>query len=163
MPNLTHLDSPELKSFRENDVAGFISDLDKIQKDDAAGVQAVKSIAEGRTTPETLWYAGTSGHPAVPIGLMGADDSAHGQSLLKSIMTAATSVAGVLDRQQTLFGEIDRNLTETIDTLLKSQGDSLSSINAQKMLDAFRDVDQSMTSGQPDGSVGGAGLSGSGV
>src|SRR6476661_3209382 len=125
MPNLTHLDSQALKTFRENDLAGFISDLDKVQKDDPAGVQAVKSIAEGRTTPDTLWYAGTSAHPPVAIGLMGAEDSVHGQTLLKSIMTATTSVAGILDTQQKLFANIDRNLGETIETLLKNQGDTL--------------------------------------
>ncbi|MFD0432096.1 type VII secretion system-associated protein [Streptomyces zhihengii] len=37
MPDLTHLDSQALRTFRENDVAGFISNLDKIQKDDPAG------------------------------------------------------------------------------------------------------------------------------
>lgn len=159
MPDLTHLDSQALKSFRENDVAGFIGDLDKIQKDDPAGVQAVKSIAEGRTTPETFWYAGSSGHPPVAIGLMGAEDSVHGQTLLKSIMSAAVSAAGILDSQQTLFSEIDRNLGETIDTLLKNQDDNLRAVSAEKMLDVFADVDLGTTSGSSTGTAGGSGLS----
>ncbi|MBM9624503.1 type VII secretion system-associated protein [Streptomyces zhihengii] len=158
MPDLTHLDSQALRTFRENDVAGFISNLDKIQKDDPAGVQAVKSIAEGRTTPDTLWYAGTSSHPPVAIGLMGAEDTVHGQTLLKSIMTAASSVAGILDTQQKLFANIDRNLGETVDTLLKNQGDTLESIGAEKMLDAFADTGRSAVTGQPTGSVGGVTL-----
>lgn len=148
MPDLTHLDSQALKTFRENDLAGFIGDLDRIQKDDPAGVQAVKSLAEGRTTPETLWYAGTSAHPAVAIGMLGADDSVQGQTLLKNVKTALSSISGILDGQQTLFPKIDSNLADTIETLLKNQGDSLTSINAEKMLEVFSDVDQGFVPGQ---------------
>ncbi|MFD0432097.1 type VII secretion system-associated protein [Streptomyces zhihengii] len=96
--------------------------------------------------------------PPVAIGLMGAEDTVHGQTLLKSIMTAASSVAGILDTQQKLFANIDRNLGETVDTLLKNQGDTLESIGAEKMLDAFADTGRSAVTGQPTGSVGGVTL-----
>ncbi|MFI1401005.1 type VII secretion system-associated protein [Streptomyces sp. NPDC020681] len=148
MPDLSHLDSQTLSSFRANELAAFITDLDNIQNDEPSGVPAVRTIAEGRTTPDTLWYAGSSARPAVAIGLMGIDDSVHGQTLLKSIKTAVSSVSGILTSQQKLFDDIDRNLGETLVTLLKNQGDNLGAISAGQMLDVFSDVSRDLESSQ---------------
>ncbi len=54
MADLTHLDSRGLQAFLDGDVADFITALEQIRKDDPAGAQALKSLLDGRNTPDTL-------------------------------------------------------------------------------------------------------------
>ncbi|WP_327113381.1 type VII secretion system-associated protein [Streptomyces sp. NBC_01341] len=142
MADLTHLDSGAIKTFMANDLADFISALEKIRKDDPGGVRALKSLVEGMATPETL-----DENQFAAIGLMGADDSVHGQTLIKVITSVAESVDGELAAHHTLFKDMDRDLQETVDTLLKTQGNNLSEIGAEEFLDIFTDVDDDLAAG----------------
>ncbi|MFB7054891.1 type VII secretion system-associated protein [Streptomyces vinaceus] len=140
MPDFTHLDSASLTAFADHDLASFISALTAIRKDaEGSGIQALKSILDGRTTPETLQQ-----NSVLAIGLMAGGDQVHGQSLIAAIKAAAESVDTVLGDQQDLFKDIDRDLRDTIRTLLATQGSSLNSISAADFLDAFADVDQGL-------------------
>ncbi|MFI5998691.1 type VII secretion system-associated protein [Streptomyces sp. NPDC051362] len=139
MADLTHLDSHGIQTFIENDLAIFISEFEKIRKDDPNGARALKTMLAGTATPETL-----DENQFAAMGLMAADDSVHGQSLIKSITTVAASVDDDMAMNHTLFKDIDRDLRETVKTLLKTQDANLSSIDGEKFLDIFTDVDDDL-------------------
>lgn len=138
MADLTHLDGAALKRFLDNDLDDFVEALKAIRKDstaDSGGVRALKSIVDGRTTPDTLQQS-----QALTIGTLGTDDSTHGKTLLTAVTDAAGTVDTVFGSQQNLFGDISRDLKQTITTLLDAQGSSLHSIGAEQLLDVFSDV-----------------------
>jgi hypothetical protein len=139
MADLTHLDSPGLQAFVDGDLADFITELEKIRKDDPAGAQALKSLLDGRNTPGTLQE-----NPFLAIGLMAGGDDVHGATLISKIKDMAQSVDDIFGAQKTLFKDIDSDLRETIRTLLKTQGSNLTSINGEKLLDIFSDVDSDL-------------------
>ncbi|MFJ9031028.1 type VII secretion system-associated protein [Streptomyces sp. NPDC102274] len=146
---LTQLDAKALKSFIENDLTDFLRDLDSIRKDDPSGVLALYSILSGRSTPETLGE-----NLVLGIGLMAGNDNVYGQSLISKISDAGKAIDEVFVAQKKLFKDIENDLQETIDKLLKDQGGSLASIDGAKLLDIFTDVDQDLSG---DGSGGGGG------
>ncbi|MFG2945822.1 type VII secretion system-associated protein [Streptomyces adustus] len=159
MADLTQLDGAGLQRFVDNDLADFIDALKAIRKDstaDSGGVRALRSIVDGATTPDTLQQ-----NQALAIGLMDDDDSLHGKALSTAVTNAAKSVDGVLAHHVKLFDEIDRDLGQTIRTLLNTQGSSLHSIDAEKLLDVFSDVDDGMSEDPGDTTGSGSG-SGSG-
>ncbi|TXC99886.1 type VII secretion system-associated protein [Streptomyces sp. ISID311] len=139
MPDLTHLDAHAVQTFIDNDVSDFMSALEKIRKDDPGGVRALKSILDGTATVDTL-----DENQILAIGLMAGDDSLHGQNLIKAVQTVATSVDEILATQGTLFKDIDRDLRRTVKTLLDTQGSSLASIDGEKLLDVFSNVDSDL-------------------
>ncbi|MFD3944801.1 type VII secretion system-associated protein [Streptomyces sp. NPDC058579] len=143
MPDLTHLDSATLRTFADQDLAAFLTALAAIRKDSqGTEIRALKSILDGRTYPNTLQQ-----NPVLGIGLMAADDAVHGLSLIANVRKAAESVDNVFADQEDLFEDIDRNLRETLRTLLNTQGSSLMSIDAAEFLDVFADVDDSLGGG----------------
>ncbi|MER6632212.1 type VII secretion system-associated protein [Streptomyces sp. NPDC000987] len=146
MTDLTHLDSGQLKRFLEEDVAAFIKALKEIREDlpgsGSTSIRALSSLVEGRTSPSTL-----NQNPVLAIGAMGADDLVHGKSLVTQVTGIAKSADEVFQAQQILFQDLERNLRATLDTLLKNQGDSLTAIDGEKLLDLFADVDGDLASG----------------
>ncbi|SFY43052.1 type VII secretion system-associated protein (plasmid) [Streptomyces atratus] len=137
MADLTKLDAKGLQTFVDNDVADFMKDLEDIRKD-APGIPALKSLARGDSDPDHLME-----NPVFSIGPMGLDDSlVPGKKLIAQAGAGAGAIDKVLAEQRLLFRNMDRNLRETIRTLLKSQGDSLESIGGQKLLDIFSDSKQ---------------------
>jgi hypothetical protein len=140
MADLTHLDATGLQSFLDGDVAEFIKDLKNIRLDDNNQVQALKSILDGRNTADTLQE-----NPVLAIGLMTGDDTVHGKTLVDKVKTAAQSIDDVFVAQGTLFKDVDRDLQETITSLLKTQGSSLASIDGEKILDIFSDVNSDLS------------------
>jgi len=143
MADLTHLDGPALQRFVDNDLADFIAALKAVRKDSAAdngGVRALRSIVNGATTPETLQQS-----QALSIGQMGTGDTMHGESLLTAATGAAHSVDAVFEQHVNLFGDIDRDMKQTIRTMLNTQGSTLQSIDGEKFLDLFSDVDEGMS------------------
>ncbi|MET8635066.1 type VII secretion system-associated protein [Streptomyces sp. NPDC004096] len=140
MADLTHLDSRGLQAFLDGDVADFVTALEQIRKDDPAGAQALKSLLDGRNTPDTLQE-----NPFLAIGLMAGTDDVHGASLISKVKDEAQSVDDIFAAQRTLFKDIDSDVRETIRTLLKTQGSSLTSIDGEKLLDIFSDVDSDLS------------------
>ncbi|MET8783647.1 type VII secretion system-associated protein [Streptomyces sp. NPDC004589] len=108
--------------------------------DDPAGAQALKSLLDGRNTPDTLQE-----NPFLAIGLMAGTDDVHGASLISKVKDEAQSVDDIFAAQRTLFKDIDSDVRETIRTLLKTQGSSLTSIDGEKLLDIFSDVDSDLS------------------
>ncbi|GHJ36957.1 type VII secretion system-associated protein [Streptomyces sp. TS71-3] len=149
MADLTHLDSHALTQFKQNDLADFLTDLDAIRNDDPAGVKSLKSILGG-----LLITGSTFGEVSSPlvIGLMAGDDSVGGQSLNTKTKDAAQGVDDILVSQKKLFKDIDDDLQETMDTLLKNQSGGLAAIDGEKLLDIFSDVDSDLTDGSGSGS-----------
>ena len=148
MADLTHLDGPALQRFVDNDLADFLTALKAIRRDSTAdngGIRALRSIVDGATTPDSLQQ-----NQALAIGSMGADDFLHGKSLLTAATGAAKSVDGVFAQHVDLFGDIERDMKQTIRTLLNAQGSSLHSIGAERMLDVFSDVDEGMSENPGD-------------
>lgn len=142
MADLTHLDSTALKNFRNNDVADFIAALLDIRKD-KAGVRSLKNLVA-----ETGADSASGGAKILRIGLMGggdAEDPTGGATLVEALRTQATSLDSIFVSQKTLFDDIDDALEETITTLLKTQGESLASIDGEKLMDIFDTVDDEMS------------------
>ncbi|MFC4508302.1 MULTISPECIES: type VII secretion system-associated protein [Streptomyces] len=141
MVDLTRLDSRGIQTFIETTLAEFLAEFEKIRKDDPNSARALKTMLAGTATPETL-----DENQFAAIGLMAADDSVHGQSLIKTITTVAGSVDDEMAANHTLFKDIDRDLRETVKTLLTTQDTNLSSIDGEKFLDIFTDVDDDLGS-----------------
>ena len=142
MADLTHLDSTALKNFKNTDVADFISDLLAIRKDNA-GVRSLKNLIAETGAGSAQGLA-----KILRIGLMNGGDSKDpvgGSTLVEALKTQATALDKILTGQKTLFDDIDDALDETITTLLKTQGDSLDSIDGEKLLDIFDTVDGDMS------------------
>ncbi|MFJ8613714.1 type VII secretion system-associated protein [Streptomyces sp. NPDC093675] len=141
MADLTRLDTKTLQKFLDNDVKDFSGRLDDIQKDDSNGVRALHSIVTGQKDPATLGE-----NPVLGIGPMANDDELYGQSLIKNITTAASQIDDIFTGQKKLFGDIQTDLETVIKTLLKGQSDSLDTIDGEKMLDPFGDIDDDLSS-----------------
>jgi hypothetical protein len=142
MADLTHLDSTALKNFKNTDVADFINDLLAIRKDNA-GVRSLKNLIAETGAGSAQGLA-----KILRIGLMNGGDSSDpvgGSTLVEALKTQATGLDKILTGQKTLFDDIDDALDETITTLLKTQGDSLDSIDGEKLLDIFDTVDGDMS------------------
>lgn len=145
MADLTRLDATSLGTFRTNDLAEFITDLKAIMKDDPNGVRSLHSVVKGLTPAE---YFGQNG--VLGIGLMSADDTTYGKTLLASVLSSATSIDTILESQGDLFEDIDDNLETTITTLLKTQGTTLEGINGEKLLDIWSDIDSDLAGDEDD-------------
>ncbi|MFF7645137.1 type VII secretion system-associated protein [Streptomyces canus] len=142
MADLTRLDSTALKNFRNNDISDFITDLLNIRKDNA-GVRSLKNLVA-----ETGEGSASGAAKILRIGLMGggdAEDPTGGGALVEALKTQATGLDSIFTSQKVLFDDIDDALEETITTLLKTQGDSLTSIDGEKLMDIFDTVDDDMS------------------
>jgi hypothetical protein len=143
MADLTHLDSTALKNFKNTDIAEFINDLLAIRKDNPAGVRSLKNLIAETGAGSAQGLA-----KILRIGLMNGGDSSDpvgGGTLVEALKTQATALDKILTDHKTLFDDIDDALDETITKLLKNQGDSLDSIDGEKLLDIFDTVDGDMS------------------
>lgn len=147
MADLTQLDSAGLKAFNDSDVNGFISDLDAIRKDSPAGVKSLASLIEGKEDKSN-----TVANSFLTIGMMATDDTMDGQSLTGALKTGAQSLDDVFTSHKTLFSDMHDDLNTVISTLLNTQGSSLTSIDGQKLLDPFSNIDSDMSSGSQNSS-----------
>ncbi|NED14436.1 type VII secretion system-associated protein [Streptomyces sp. SID9124] len=142
MADLTHLDSTALKNFKNNDVGDFITDLLNIRKDNA-GVRSLKNLVA-----ETGTGSAAGNAKMLRIGLMSGGDTADptgGSALIDALKTQGGALDGIFKSQKVLFDDIESALEETITTLLKTQGDSLTSIDGEKLMDIFDTVDDDMS------------------
>jgi len=142
MADLTHLDSTALKNFKNNDVGDFITDLLNIRKDNA-GVRSLKNLVA-----ETGAGSASGNAKMLRIGLMGGgdkEDPTGGSALIEALKTQGGALDGIFKSHKVLFEDIESALEETITTLLKTQGDSLTSIDGEKLMDIFDTVDDDMS------------------
>ncbi|GGW30771.1 type VII secretion system-associated protein [Streptomyces xantholiticus] len=147
-PDLTALDANALQDFLDMKVAPFIGELEKIRKDSDSGDALHTMLGDVHTTSEANIQQDTF----LGIGGMATDSETGGGGLIKSVKEQATSIDGIFEFQQRLFDDLDNNLQETINTLLRDQGTSLAAIEGQEFLDIFGEVEDTMTGADEAGS-----------
>ncbi|MFF4792920.1 type VII secretion system-associated protein [Streptomyces sp. NPDC001276] len=146
MGNLTHLDGKSLQTFIETELKDFVTQTENIRRDKSDSAdgrppgRALKSLIDGTTTPETLQQ-----NQFLALGPMVNDDLTHGKSLIESTTKSAKSLEGILEQQQRLFRDIDRDFRQTLKLMGATQSDNITEIDAQKLLDIFQDVDHDMS------------------
>ncbi|MFF0478486.1 type VII secretion system-associated protein [Streptomyces sp. NPDC004284] len=144
MGNLSHLDGQSLQTFVDHDIKDFLTKTEEIRRDKDSGdatypIRALRSLVDGETTPETIGQ-----NQVLALGPMAGDDTTHGKSLIEAVKGAAKSIDEILERQQRLFRDIDRDFRQTLKLMGSAQSDNLTEINAEKMLELFEDVDNDM-------------------
>jgi hypothetical protein len=144
--DLTKLDAKALQDFIDDDVTAFINDIVSLRK---AG-----------QTPPALFDLGNSPTP-VAMGQMGGDDATGGKSVISNAQNAAQAIDKVLRTHKESFEELKKELQNVITTMLKTQGDTLVTIDGQKFVDALADYDFDMNGGDSSQQSPGSG-SGSG-
>ncbi|MEU1800358.1 type VII secretion system-associated protein [Streptomyces sp. NPDC019937] len=140
----TQLNKEWLENFRKVDLADF--------------KKALKTVTEnGKTDPVIPSMKALKGDddgvPNLPfgtpvplaIGNLASDPGTHGESINKAVVDMVTLLDGILKSHVTLFDDIDDAIEETIDSLFKTQGESLDAVEGQKLVDIFEDVEDDLT------------------
>ncbi|MGV9914640.1 type VII secretion system-associated protein [Streptomyces tendae] len=138
MPDLSHLDGPSLQTFIDTELKDFMTKTQEIRKDAAAG-RALRALVAGETTPETIGQ-----NQILALGPMVNDDLTHGKSLVEATRKAAESIDKILEHQERLLKDIDRDFRLTLKHMQETQSNNLSGITGDKMLELLEDVDNSM-------------------
>ncbi|MFJ3672575.1 type VII secretion system-associated protein [Streptomyces sp. NPDC090106] len=146
MGKLTHLDGKSLSSFIETELKDFVEQTKNIRQDktDSGDARppgrALKSLVDGTTTPETLQQ-----NQFLALGPMVSDGLTHGKNLIEATTKSAKSIDGILEAQERLFRDIDRDFRQTLKLMGNTQSDNIAEINAEKFLDIFEDVDNDLS------------------
>jgi len=145
MGNLSHLDGKSLQTFIDTELKDFVTQTENIRKDAAPGSdhpgRALKSLINGEADPDTL-----NQNQFLALGPMVGDDSlTHGKPLVEAATKSAKSIDGILENQQRLFRDIERDFRETLKIMGATQNDNITKIKAEKLLDIFEDVDHDLT------------------
>ncbi|MFI0778979.1 type VII secretion system-associated protein [Streptomyces sp. NPDC021212] len=141
---VTQLDKAWLENFRKVDLADFRKAL-KTVTENGTGDQPIPSMKALKGDDE-----GVPGLPfgtPVPlaIGNLAEDAGTHGKAVKGAVVEMVTTLDGILENHLTLFKDIDDALGETIDSLFKTQGESLAAVDGQKFVDIWEDVDADLT------------------
>ncbi|MET8829519.1 type VII secretion system-associated protein [Streptomyces sp. NPDC004610] len=137
--DLTKLDSTNLQQFIDGELKPF---LDRI----------IEERRKGKTPP-SLFDVSTMPRP-LALGQMTGDSETGGETVLSNTVTAAGAIDKVLLKHESAIRDLQFELENVIKTMLKTQGDSLASIDGQKFLSAINDYTSEM-----DGGTGGGGTS----
>ncbi|MFD8810917.1 type VII secretion system-associated protein [Streptomyces sp. NPDC059627] len=122
MADLTKLDAQALQAFIDNDVTTFYNDIVALRR---AG-----------QTPPALFDVANEPKPLL-LGQMNTDGDTGGDNVLKNAIAAATAIDKVLNSHQSGFQDLRTELENVITTMLKTQGDNLADVDAQKFLSAI--------------------------
>ncbi|MER7183287.1 type VII secretion system-associated protein [Streptomyces hyaluromycini] len=122
MADLTKLDAQGLQAFIDKDVTGFYNDI--------------VALRRPGQTPPALFDVGNEPKPLL-LGQMNSDGDTGGDTVLKNARTAATAIDKVLNNHQSGFQDLRTELENVITTMLKTQGDNLADVDAQKFLSAI--------------------------
>ncbi|MGW5352700.1 type VII secretion system-associated protein [Streptomyces sp. NPDC004031] len=134
--DLTKLDAKALQDFIDDDVSAFITDIANLRK---AGQK-----------PPALFDLGSSPTP-VTMGQMGGDDTTGGKNVVSNAQNAAQAIDKVLRTHKESFEELKKELQKVITTMLKTQGDTLATLDGQKFVDALSGYDFDMNGGDSTG------------
>ncbi|MGW3496383.1 type VII secretion system-associated protein [Streptomyces sp. NPDC001020] len=145
MANLSHLDGKSLQTFIDTELKDFVTQTENIRQDSDEGTdhpaRALKSLLNGEATPETLHQ-----NQFLALGPMAGDEGlTHGKALIDAVTRSAKSIDGILENQQRLFRDIDRDFRETLKIMGATQSDNITEISGEKLLDIFGDVDRDLT------------------
>lgn len=80
-----------------------------------------------------------------------------GKALNTGILKTAKSLVTIYKQQTTLFGDIESDLRETIETLSRTQGANLLTLDGKRFLDIFEDTADDLGGTQGGGNSGGNG------
>ncbi|MER0481704.1 type VII secretion system-associated protein [Streptomyces sp. Edi2] len=152
-----------IKKFIDVDLHEFRGAIEKILVDAPAERFAggrndimVQSITNLMDIPKNVHY---SQKRPLTLGKMGQDGIAG--DLVKSIAGSAKKLGDFVGDQKKLFDHIESNLRDAMETLLKTEGESLDKIDGEKFYNVFEDVaddiSESMGSGGGNGGGGGGG------
>ncbi|MEU8824791.1 type VII secretion system-associated protein [Streptomyces sp. NPDC048636] len=140
------LDKAGLQTFLDSRVLPFRDQVHEIQLNDGGAAPSMKSlIGESDVSADSPSFGLLR---PLAMGCM-ADDGyleGHGASLQKAVQSTAESLVSIFEGQSELFGDIAENLRDTIHQLFNAQHDNLGSINGQKFLDIFDNVDEDLSS-----------------
>lgn len=148
------LDKAGLQAFLDDRVVPFTEQIRKIQLDDPTlGPSMGTLLGESDLDYDSAEFDSYGSGRPLSIGMMLKEDYLHGKGadLNKAVGKSAEDLVAIFEEQQKLFGDIEENLKDTISTLLSTQGDNLTSIEGQELLDIFEDVDGSMAAGGTGG------------
>ncbi|GAB2915332.1 MULTISPECIES: type VII secretion system-associated protein [Streptomyces] len=133
MADLTHLDAGQLTSFADHELTTFSGDLTKI-RNDTADQPPVESLF----TLHSVLSA--TPHRQLAIGPMGAAGTVHGDALRTNLVALARNIDRVFVKQKKLFQDMDRDLRDTVTTLLNTSGSSLQAVSADRFISSMADV-----------------------
>ncbi|WP_369199214.1 type VII secretion system-associated protein [Streptomyces sp. PU-14G] len=157
----TQLNKEWLQNFKNHDIAGFQAALKTISGD-STGDPVIPSMLS--LTGDNGAIGGLPYGTPVPlaIGKLADDADSNGDRLNKAVVDMVNTLQGIITSHTELFKDIDSALQETIDTLFKTQGESLDSIEGQKLYDIFEDedVETDLTTTPSEGDGGGGGEDG---
>ncbi|MBU6534598.1 type VII secretion system-associated protein [Streptomyces sp. NPDC057245] len=155
------LDKEWLKNFLDGEISEFQKGIKKISSDadgdysDRLYDGLVSEISGGgRPIPSVrnLLACPPDVNPAATWPLtMGTMEEGIGSTLQGQVKSLAESLKSFLDDQRILFDDIEDNLREVMQELLKTEGASLEKIDGQKFMNLIEDVVYD-TSGSGEGS-----------
>lgn len=154
MAKSIQLDKTWMENFINVDVHEFKLELKKILQD-RGDIPAVGSLKS--ENPHD--YA----DPPIPSGtklpltigrMTEEEDLTNGSNIHNTLVDLIDQIVEMIEEQQTLFDDIEDNLRETVDTLLKTQDGNLAKIDGEKFLDGIEDVEDDLSS-EGSGSGGG--------
>jgi hypothetical protein len=140
--DLTKLDYKALQDFIDDDVSGFITDI--------------ANLRQAGQDPPALFDLGSSPNPVL-MGQMSGDDATGGKNVISNAQNAANAIDKVLRTHKESFEELKKELQNVIDTMKKTQGETLATLDGQVFVDDLADYDYDMNGGdgqQPPGSKG---------
>ncbi|MFF8593836.1 type VII secretion system-associated protein [Streptomyces sp. NPDC015220] len=133
MPDLTKLDASRLRTFAETDVREAGDEIARLRTSDQEG-QSLYDISNAPSGPFVL-------------GAMASDSDTAGKTLVSHTVQSAKAIDGVLNHHLTAFRDLRRELDDVVDTMLKTQGETLEQVEGEKFLSAIKGYDADMSGG----------------
>lgn len=140
----TQLDKAWIENFRKVDLADFKKSL-KTVSENGTGDPVVPSMKALKGDDDGVPNLPFGTPVPLAIGNLASDAGTHGQAVNKAVVDMVTVLDGIIKSHVTLFDDIDDALEETIDSLFKTQGESLAAVDGQKLVDIFEDVETDLT------------------
>ncbi|MFJ3671522.1 type VII secretion system-associated protein [Streptomyces sp. NPDC090106] len=137
MADLTHLDASQLTSFVDHELTAFGGDLTRIRNDtaDQPPIESLFTIHSALSaTPDKQ----------LAIGPMGAAGTVHGDALRTNTVALMKNVDQVFVKQKKLFNDMERDLRDTVTTLLNASGSSLQAVATDRFISSMADVGQDL-------------------
>ncbi|WP_406301724.1 type VII secretion system-associated protein [Streptomyces sp. NBC_00879] len=153
------MDKAGLEQFLTNRVLPFKEEVRKIGvDDDTFGPTMSTVLGDGDIDSDAELETYATGKP-LAIGFMAqpANLGGKGKALNTGILKTAKSLVTIYKQQTTLFGDIESDLRETIETLSRTQGANLLTLDGKRFLDIFEDTADDLGGTQGGGNSGGNG------
>ncbi|MFJ2130213.1 type VII secretion system-associated protein [Streptomyces sp. NPDC088846] len=145
--DLSHLDEDHLEKFRTDGVHGIAAFVTQLGTLTSTAPQAGSNItmillSRALEKPSDPFASNPPQFGRLALNDDKEETPVNGTPFIKYMTSCSTSLAGILAKQKTLFGEIDGELIKTIKDLKEAQNESLDDIKGQDFLDDWKDVNQ---------------------